>query len=478
MVGKLIIARHQESEWNKLGIWTGIRDRHLTDHGFAESEDIGLLVKDLKIDYAFASMQVRSIETLSCMLNVCEQYTVPTEHSAALNERDYGDYTGKNKWEMEKLLGEEEFLKLRRSWDYPIPNGESLKMVYERTVPFYLDEILPKVKEGMNVLLVAHGNSLRALTKYIENIPDEKVAELEVPFEVISIYDLDDKGHVINKEIRKTDRIKKNNKNKKAQVVATIGPASLKHETIKMMLECGAGVVRLNFSWGDIDAKVDTINIVRKIGNELNRYIPIIADLPGPRVQENMTHTYDKEAVSSITLQDKEFIKFAVEHKVDYVAVSFVGGPQDILECKKLLSDLGSEIKVIAKIERKKALEYLDPIIENADAVMVARGDLGKEVHIEEIPFIQDKIIKTAKKLNKPVIVATQMLFSMVKNEEPTRAEVTDVENAILEGADAVMLSDETAIGKHPVEVVIVMEKLVLEAKKHMTEGDNILNLL
>ena len=204
-MGKLILTRHHESEWNRLGKWTGIRDKHLTDYGFEKSEDMGLLIKDMRIDCAFASMQVRSIETLSCMLNICERYEVPTEHSAALNERDYGDYTGKNKWDMQKTLGEDEFIKLRRGWDYPIPHGESLKMVSERAIPYFLEKILPKVNEGKNTLVVAHGNSLRTIVKYIENISDVGVADIEVPFGVIIIYDVDVNGRMINKEIRRTE---------------------------------------------------------------------------------------------------------------------------------------------------------------------------------------------------------------------------------------------------------------------------------
>ncbi len=204
MAGKLILARHHESEWNKEGKWTGLRDRHLDQYGFKKSEDMGLLISDIAVDQAFASMLVRSIETLSCMLNVCKRYEVPTEHSEALNERDYGDYTGKNKHDMEELLGEEEYKKLRRGWDYPVPNGETLKMVYERAVPYFLEKILPKVKEGRNVLVVAHGNSLRSLIKYIENISDEAIADVEMPFGAVVIYDLDAEGHMVNKEVRQT----------------------------------------------------------------------------------------------------------------------------------------------------------------------------------------------------------------------------------------------------------------------------------
>lgn len=203
-MGKLILARHHESEWNKQGLWTGLRDRHLDQYGFDKSEDMGLLIEDIQIDYAFASMLVRSIETLSCMLNVCKRYEVPTEHSAALNERDYGDYTGKNKWEMETLLGGEEFKKVRRGWDQPIPHGETLKMVYDRAVPYFLEKVLPRIKEDKNILLVAHGNSLRALIKYIESISDEGIGDVEVPFGGIIIYDLDQDGHMIHKEIRQT----------------------------------------------------------------------------------------------------------------------------------------------------------------------------------------------------------------------------------------------------------------------------------
>jgi 2,3-bisphosphoglycerate-dependent phosphoglycerate mutase len=202
MIGKLILARHHESEWNKLGKWTGTRDRHLTEYGFEKSAEMGLLIKGVQIDCAFASMQVRSIETLSCMLNSLELYRVPTEHSSALNERDYGDYTGKNKWEMEEILGEEEYKRLRRGWDYPIPKGESLKVVYERALPFFIDRILPCLNEGKNVLVVAHGNSLRALIKYIEGFSDEAIADVEMPFGAVILYDVDKDGRMTGKDIR------------------------------------------------------------------------------------------------------------------------------------------------------------------------------------------------------------------------------------------------------------------------------------
>ena len=130
---------------------------------------------------------------------------LPTEHVSELNERGYGDYTGKNKWDMEKLIGTEEFDKLRRGWDYPVPNGETLKMVYERAVPFFLERVLSLLKQNKNILIVSHGNTVRALIKYIENIADADMINIEEPIGTILIYDLDGEGHKINKEIRKVE---------------------------------------------------------------------------------------------------------------------------------------------------------------------------------------------------------------------------------------------------------------------------------
>lgn len=205
MAGKLIVARHHESEWNKLGKWTGLHDCHLDEYGFEKSEDMGRLLTDFEIHCAFTSGLVRTIETCSCIMAVCRCTSIPIEHADALNERDYGDYTGKNKWDMEALLGDEEFTRLRRSWDYPIPNGESLAEVYARVVPFFLEHILPKVHEGKNVLTVAHGNSLRTLIKYIEEISDEGIADIEIAFGQILIYELDENGRMVGKEVRHTE---------------------------------------------------------------------------------------------------------------------------------------------------------------------------------------------------------------------------------------------------------------------------------
>ncbi len=201
-MGKLIIARHHESEWNAKGLWTGSRDTHLTEKGFAASAQMGLLISDIKIEQSFASSQLRSLETLSGMLGAMQQFAVPLTRSGALNERDYGDYTGKNKWDMKELIGEEAFDHIRRDWDCPVPNGETLKVVYERVVRYFTTTILPHLQHGKNVLIVSHGNAIRALMKYIEGISDEDIAHVEMLFGAVVLYELDHDGHLISKEVR------------------------------------------------------------------------------------------------------------------------------------------------------------------------------------------------------------------------------------------------------------------------------------
>jgi D-lactate dehydrogenase len=206
-MGKLLIARHAESEWNATGQWTGITDIHLSEKGFRESGQLGRAVRTLgiPIDVAFCSEQIRTRETLEGILDASQMFDVDITRVKALNERDYGDYTGKNKWEMKELLGDEAFEALRRGWDVPVPNGETLKMVYERVIPFYLDTVLPLLKTGKNVIIEAHGNSIRALMKYIESISDQDVGNLEMLFGQVLTYTLDEDGHMLDKESIKID---------------------------------------------------------------------------------------------------------------------------------------------------------------------------------------------------------------------------------------------------------------------------------
>ncbi|MBI5367661.1 MAG: pyruvate kinase [Planctomycetes bacterium] len=162
----------------------------------------------------------------------------------------------------------------------------------------------------------------------------------------------------------------------------------------------------------------------------------------------------------SLTPKDREDVAAGLAWGVDYVALSFVRRPEDVLELKELIRRAGQSVPVIAKIEKPEAIDRLEAIVDAADALMVARGDLGVEVSVEQVPVLQKRIIAAANRRAKPVITATQMLESMVANPLPTRAEATDVANAILDGTDAVMLSGETARGKYPVETVLQMARI------------------
>lgn len=257
------------------------------------------------------------------------------------------------------------------------------------------------------------------------------------------------------------------------KIVATIGPSSSNREIIKDMISHHMDIARLNFSWGAYEWFRDVINNIRNEAKESGKHIEIIQDLSGPRVQEGSEHHYGgEESQEVITEKDITDLRFGVGQNVDYVALSFVGSSNDIIKLRQLIKEIGGNQKIIAKIERKVAVENLESILKETDAIMVARGDLGNEYPLEEIPFIQHKIIKASNKAGKMVIVATQMMLSMVDNPTPTRAEVSDVAYAVIDGANAVMLSEESAKGKHPVEAVSYLEKIALNAEKHIKNHD------
>lgn len=173
-----------------------------------------------------------------------------------------------------------------------------------------------------------------------------------------------------------------------------------------------------------------------------------------------------KLSLSAITEKDRDDIEFALKKQTDYLAMSFVRTQEDIRELRWLMRHLGGDVAVIAKIEKHEALENIESIIEISDGIMVARGDLGVETPAEEVPFHQKRIIKLCNDAGKPVITATQMLNSMVDNPRPTRAEASDVYNAILDGTDAVMLSNETAAGSYPVNAVETMARIAIIAEQ------------
>lgn len=176
----------------------------------------------------------------------------------------------------------------------------------------------------------------------------------------------------------------------------------------------------------------------------------------------------------SITEKDRLDILFAIKNDFDFIAASFVRKEEDVFEIRKILDENKSDIKIISKIESQEAVENIDSIIEASDGIMVARGDLGVEIKTELIPIIQKEIIRKCNIVGKPVVTATQMLDSMIRNPRPTRAEVTDVANAIIDGTDSIMLSGETAAGKYPIEAVKVMKNIAITTETSLEFKESI----
>jgi pyruvate kinase len=174
-----------------------------------------------------------------------------------------------------------------------------------------------------------------------------------------------------------------------------------------------------------------------------------------------------KVSLPSLSEKDLSDLHFALSHNVDWIGLSFVRTAEDVRALKEIIFTAEKHAKVVAKIEKPEAVEDIDAIIEETDAVMVARGDLGVEVPLQNVPLIQKMVVRKCVERAKPVIVATQMMESMVSNMTPTRAEVADVANAVLDGADAVMLSGETSVGKYPVEAIRMMNSIIGEAEKY-----------
>lgn len=205
--GLLVISRHGESEWNLLGKWTGLTDVSITEKGAADSRKVGELLRGYKFDAVYTSSLKRTIETLIAHLESMEHDgDIPHITHPAINERDYGELTGMNKWEVKEKVGEEEFNGIRRGWNHPVPGGETLKDVHDRAVPYFDSEILPRLQKGENILMVSHGNTIRALMKHLEDIHEDDMATVEMPFGQIVIYHFDatsTKPH--KKEVKQAD---------------------------------------------------------------------------------------------------------------------------------------------------------------------------------------------------------------------------------------------------------------------------------
>lgn len=333
----------------------------------------------------------------------------------------------------------------------------------------------------------------------------------------------------------------------KTKIVATLGPASAKRGELRLMMQAGASVFRVNGAHGSPEEHKKTISLVRDVSRNLGVPAAILMDLPGPkyrigrlakepvnlkagdvvtlacgqRVQRNdsipVPHNIagnlrpgskifindgivslsvsrvegrrvharvktggeirsfkglnlpgTKLTSAALTAEDKRILESAIRNGVDFVGLSFVRTRSNILALRRLLAKRAPHIGIVAKIEKPEALEDLDGIVDAADAVMVARGDLGIEMPFDQVPLLQRRILRACINAGKPAITATQMMESMVIASRPTRAEATDVAGAVWEGTDAVMLSEETSIGKNPATAVLAMARIALQAERAM----------
>jgi pyruvate kinase len=225
-----------------------------------------------------------------------------------------------------------------------------------------------------------------------------------------------------------------------------------------------------------VDDGKKKLQVVSIKGNEIKTKIIVGGETKGRR-GVNLPGT--DLSISSLTAKDKKDIEFGVSNQVDFVALSFVRRAADVHELRRILEKKGLPAQIIVKIETTQAIDNLEEILRATDAVMVARGDLAVEVPMERVPLLQKQIVHMSRELGKPVIVATQMLESMISAPVPTRAEVNDVANAILDGTDAVMLSEETTLGKFPVEAVSMMSKIAMEIEaepdtRPIIDGDDL----
>ena len=329
---------------------------------------------------------------------------------------------------------------------------------------------------------------------------------------------------------------------RRAKIVATLGPASASEEVLRELLRAGVNLVRLNLSHGTHEEHLRAMELVRRVAQEERFHVALVLDLMGPRYRlgtisggrtlepgeevrlgaaapgvelplddpDILQHLNPGERVLidsgliELTVESKEGdratarvvnggevktrkginlpdsslpfeisdkdradIAFAVAHGADFLAASYVGQGSHVEALRRIVREAGGDIPIIAKLERATALEHLDEIVAAADGLMVARGDLGVEVPLHTVPVWQKKIIDAGRRAGEPVIVATQMLESMIEQPRPTRAEATDVATAVFDGADALMLSGETAVGRYPVEAVATMARIIVEAEAY-----------
>ena len=202
------------------------------------------------------------------------------------------------------------------------------------------------------------------------------------------------------------------------------------------------------------------------IDKDKNRLICRVMNSGIIRSRKNVNVPNVNISLPALTTRDIEYVEWAMEQNLDFIAHSFVRTSNDLIDINSMIMEKGSEIEVISKIENQQGIDNIEDILRHSYGIMIARGDLGVEVPMERLPVIQRKIVRKCHEMNKMVIIATQMLHTMIENPRPTRAEVSDVANAIFQRVDAVMLSGETAFGKYPLEAVDIMSRIIVEVEK------------
>ena len=241
------------------------------------------------------------------------------------------------------------------------------------------------------------------------------------------------------------------------KIVCTIGPGSNSPEIIENMLLKGMNIARLNLAYGSQEEHANVVTTIRKLSNKRQIPAAMLLDLPGT-----------KRSKDDIKTAFRTHFQFASSVEADFIALSFISSIRELKQVCELAEEMDINIPLVIKIERAQALEESTAMLEMCQGMMVARGDLALDISIEKVPIAQKRLIKEANRLGKPVITATQMLESMVRSPSPTRAEATDVANAVFDGTDAVMLSEETAMGRYPVEATEIMSKIIMEAEPEL----------
>lgn len=200
--GILVIVRHGISQWNQQGLWMGLVDIDLSEQGMQDALKMAEELTDIDLDSAYSSPLIRARRTIDLILDTLHRTDIKVTHDPALNEKNYGVFTGHNKWEIKKSLGEEEFSRIRRGWDYQILGGESLKDVYCRASKYFRERIMPELRQGKNTLVVSHNNTIRALVKDIEGLTEQEVEYLEIGIGEVLIYFIDNTGEFMLKLLR------------------------------------------------------------------------------------------------------------------------------------------------------------------------------------------------------------------------------------------------------------------------------------